>query len=97
LRDWLRNAIELTGGDILEAYLFGSILDRQRSAGDVDLVVVTADGAGGVAWRRVRDWRDSAALRFQAQFDLPLSILIATPSEWNEIDGTVVRHREQLL
>lgn len=97
MRDWLRNAIELSGGDILKAYLFGSILDQQSSPGDIDLVIVTADGAGGLAWRRVRDWRDSVALRFQVQFDLPLSILIATPSEWNEIDGTVVRRREPLL
>lgn len=97
MRDWLRNAIGPTGGDILEAYLFGSVLDQQRSPRDIDLVVVTADGAGEVAWRRVRDWRESVTLRFRAQFGLPLSILIATPSEWNEIDGIIVRRREALL
>lgn len=97
MRDWLRHEIGLTGGDIVEAYLFGSILDQQRLPRDIDLVVVTADGAAQLAWGRVRDWRESVALRFRAQFGLSLSILIATPSEWNEIDGTIVRRRESLI
>lgn len=96
MRKWLRKALDRAGGDIAEAYLFGSVLDPTREPNDIDLVVVSADGADGPAWHRVRKWREDVGARFFACFGVPLSVLIATPSEWRELDGTVIRKRELL-
>lgn len=97
MREWLRSALGTAGKDVAEAYLFGSVLEPGRAPNDIDLAVVTADGAGEPAWRRVRAWREDVTPRFRKQFGLPLSVLIATPSEWRELDGTVIRKREPLL
>lgn len=97
MRDWLREAISAAGTDVAEAYLFGSMLDPAREPRDADIVVVTADGAGRPAWRRVRLWREQVVGPFHARFNLPLSVIVATPSEWRELDGTLIRKRERLV
>lgn len=95
MKGWLRDALANAGTDIREAYLFGSVLDPSRPPRDIDLLVVTADGAGRSAWCRVRHWRKNVENQFKHQFGLPLSVLLATPSEWRELDGTIVRKRER--
>lgn len=95
MKDWLREAIASAGTDIRVAYLFGSVLNPARTPRDIDLVVVTADGAGTMVWRRVRLWRNDIESQFTCKFDVPLSVLVATPSEWRELDGTIVRERER--
>ena len=72
MRDWLREALVAVGTDVAEAYLFGSLLDPARKPRDADIVVVTADGAGRPAWRRVRLWRERIVGPFQVRFGLPL-------------------------
>jgi predicted nucleotidyltransferase len=97
MRAWLRAALAPVQGDLSGAYLFGSVLDLNAHPADVDLVLVAIDGAGEPGWRRVRTLRTAIAPAFTRAFGLPLSGMVLTPSEWREIDGTIVREREPLL
>jgi predicted nucleotidyltransferase len=96
VRDWLRQQLAPHRRLISKVYLFGSVLDLTRSPRDIDLVIVTADGAGGSEWQQVRAARDAMISPFQEEFGLPLSAMILTPPEWREIDGVIVREREAL-
>lgn len=93
LKEQLRD-IELSLGG---AFVFGSALRGTDAARDIDIVLVTADGAGGVEWSRVRSFRNALVPRFEKTFNIPLSVLVLTPSEWLEVDGSVVRERARLL
>ncbi|QJU60258.1 hypothetical protein HL653_23225 [Sphingomonas sp. AP4-R1] len=97
MRAWLRDALAPVRGDLSAAYLFGSVLHPDAHPADVDLVLVAIDGAGAPGWRRVRALRTAIAPAFKRAFGLPLSGMVLTPSEWREVDGTIVREREPLL
>lgn len=79
------------------AYLFGSAVDARAAPRDIDIVLVTKDAAGEKGWHAIRRWRDHLAMDFEEWFNLPLSAMVVTPSEWAEIDGAVVRRRKVLV
>ncbi|MFT8745423.1 hypothetical protein [Acetobacter orientalis] len=79
------------------AFLFGSAINANATARDVDIVLVTKDAAGEKGWHEIREWRDRLTIDFQELFNIPLSAMIVTPSEWAEIDGVVVRERKALV
>jgi predicted nucleotidyltransferase len=97
LIDWIRNELQVVEDALFKAYLFGSALDASRIPRDVDVVFVTTDGAGESKWQLVRVWRDDITPRFLAEFGIPLSAMVVTPSEWIEIDNVIVRERLSLL
>lgn len=94
---WLKGQLREIEVSLGGAFLFGSALQGIGSARDVDIVLVTADAAGGDEWGRVRSFRNALVPRFEDTFNIPLSVLVLTPSEWLEIDGSVVRERARLL
>ena len=52
MTDWLRRELAPYRHFIAEACLFGSVLDPTREPRDIDLVLVTTDGADGPAWQQ---------------------------------------------
>jgi predicted nucleotidyltransferase len=93
LKEWLQHELQPIRANILAAYLFGSSIKGKLAPRDVDLVIVTADGAGEHSWHQIISYRDHLRERFQNAFQIPLSTMVVTPSEWDEIDGIVVRER----
>lgn len=92
---WLRREMaEFCGAT--GACVFGSALSV-KSPRDVDLCIVTDARIGSGDWHQIRTQRDSLAMRFQAAFALPLSAMLVTVGEWDEIDGVIVRERRVLL
>jgi predicted nucleotidyltransferase len=96
MRDWLRVRLESVQTDILFAYIYGSSLRSDTDPRDVDIILVTMFEAGSASWERVRAFSRPLRQEFIKAFGLPLSLMIATPSEWSEIDGVVVRERADL-
>ncbi|MEJ5118734.1 hypothetical protein WH158_15095 [Gluconobacter cerinus] len=94
---WLRAAMAGATANLQTAFLFGSAIDAKAVARDIDIVLVTKEGAGEKGWHAIRDWRDRLAVDFEERFHMPLSAMVVTPSEWAEIDGVVVREREVLI
>ena len=78
-------------------FLSGSAIDARAAPRDIDIVLVTKDAAGEKGWHAILEWRDRLAIDFQERFNLPLSAMVVTPSEWAEIDGVVVRGRKALI
>jgi len=97
MRAWLQSELDKFRTDITAAYLFGSSIFPDQKPRDVDLVVITMDGAGKPSWQRVIAYMGNLKTRFDATFRLPLSIMVVTPSEWREIDGIVVRERVSIF
>jgi predicted nucleotidyltransferase len=95
MRDWLKNHFFEVPG-IAEAYMFGSAMRGVENPRDVDIALVTLDPLGSVGWEKVRSFRDRLTPVFSERFGLPLSIIIASPSEWRTISGGIVRERELL-
>jgi predicted nucleotidyltransferase len=93
----LRAAIEEVAADLETAFIFGSAVDPLATPRDIDVVLVTKVAAGEPSWHAIRVWRDRVAVEFEKQFYLPLSAMVVTPSEWAEIDGTIVRERQALV
>jgi predicted nucleotidyltransferase len=96
MRDWLSLRLERVRSDVLYAYLYGSALRPDAEPRDVDIIVVTRSQAGSAPWERVRAFCEHLRREFVETFGLPLSVMIATKSEWSEIDGVVVRERAAL-
>ena len=84
-------------GHLQAAFLFGSAINVLAAPRDIDIVLVTKDAAGEKGWHAIRKWRDRLAIDFEKRFNLPMSAMVVTPSEWAEIDGVVVREREALI
>jgi predicted nucleotidyltransferase len=93
MRDWLSLSIEAIRTDIMCAYLYGSALRPESNPRDVDIIIVTRSGAGSATWIRVRSFCENLSQNFVETFGLPLSVMIATPTEWPEIEEVVVRER----
>lgn len=95
---WLRARL---GGEtstfVRVAFQFGSSLDPATQPNDIDVVLVAVDGAGRRGWRRALNLAAVLKTEFAAVFEVPLSIMVLTPSEWGELDGVVVRERRELL
>jgi predicted nucleotidyltransferase len=83
--------------DIVAAYLFGSSIRPKQNPRDVDLIIVAMGKSGSISWRRAIAYRNSLKDRFIAAFGTPLSAMVVTPSEWLELDGSVVRQRLSIL
>jgi predicted nucleotidyltransferase len=96
MRDWLSLRLESIRADILCAYLYGSALRSNSQPRDVDIIVITRSAAASASWERARAFCEHLRREFIETFGLPLSVMIATPSEWAEIDGVVVRERAAL-
>ena len=96
MKNWLSLRLECTRADILCAYLYGSALRSNGEPRDVDIVVVTRSQAGSASWEWVRAFCEHLKREFVETFGLPLSVMIATQSEWSEIDGVVIRERATL-
>lgn len=79
------------------AFLFGSAINTSAAPRDIDIVLVTKDAAGEKGWHVIREWRDCLKVDFEKRFNMPLSPMVVTPSEWAEIDGVVVRERKTLI
>ncbi|MEG3087423.1 hypothetical protein [Sphingomonas sp. PB4P5] len=94
---WLRAAMPEETANLQAAFLFGSAINAIAAPRDIDIVLVTKAAAGENGWHTIRKWRDRLAKDFIEQFNLPLSAMVVTPSEWAEIDGVVVRGREALI
>lgn len=82
---------------IRAAYQFGSSLNPAARPNDIDLVLVSIDGAGAPGWRGALALAAELPAAFQLIFQTPLSVMVLTPSEWNELDGVIVRERRTLL
>jgi len=96
MRNWLSLRLTVVRDDILCAYLYGSALRSSSEPRDVDIIVVARSEAESASWERVRLLSEGLRPEFFKTFGLPLSVIIATPSEWSEIDGVVVRERATL-
>lgn len=72
------------------------MLDVAREPHDVDLIIVTVDGPGGLGWHQIRVVRDAMRNPFLERFGIPLSTMVVTTSEWHELDGVIVRERKAL-
>jgi predicted nucleotidyltransferase len=79
------------------AYQFGSSLSPAARPNDIDLVLVSVDGAGEPAWRDALALASELRVAFPLVFRIPLSAMVLTPSEWDELDGVIVRERRSLL
>lgn len=79
------------------AYQFGSSLDPATTPNDIDLVLVSTDGAGEPAWRDSLALAAELRVAFHLAFRIRLSVMVLTPSEWDEVDGVIVRERRSLL
>ena len=79
------------------AYQFGSSLDPAARPNDIDLVLVSVDGAGGPAWRCTLALAAELRVAFRLVFRPPLSVMVLTPAEWDELNGVIVRERRSLL
>jgi predicted nucleotidyltransferase len=96
MRSWLSFRFESVQADILCAFLYGSALRPKSEPRDVDIVVITRCVAESASWVRVRAFCEHLKRDFIQVFGLPLSVMIATQSEWPELDGVVVRERVTL-
>lgn len=96
MKDWLSLHLESVRADILCAYLYGSAMRPNSDPRDVDIIVVTRSEAASPCWERIRGFCEHLRREFVETFGLPLSVMIATQSEWSEIDGVVVRERVAL-
>jgi predicted nucleotidyltransferase len=96
MREWLRQVLSKESS-IGEAYVFGSVMRGEDSPKDFDMVLISVGSIESEEWAQVRAFRDIIRSSFQQQFGLPLSILIASPSEWRSLKRTVCLHREALL
>jgi hypothetical protein len=94
---WIRNQLIEIEADLKCAHLFGSALDPSKCPRDVDIILVTRSGAGSESWREAIDFCGPLSELFSQIFLLPLSVIIAIPSEWAELDGVIVRDRVSLL
>ena len=93
MRKWLRCRLAEIRSDIVYAYLYGSIVDPNTKPRDIDVVIVTCERSGSGSWNRTRAFSKELRREFVDTFRLPLSVMIVTKSEWNEVDGTIVRER----
>jgi predicted nucleotidyltransferase len=97
MKDWIGRDIQEAQVDLVAAYLFGSAIHPRALARDVDVVLVASGNAGEPPWQRAIAYRDALKARFDAVFQLPLSAMVVTLSEWGELDGVVVRDRMSIL
>lgn len=93
MKNWLLDDMRGIRTDIAAAYLFGSAICSNRKPHDVDLVIISQGTSSEPSWLRVAEYRDSMVERFKDTFQLPLSAMVVTPSEWSEFDGVIVRDR----
>lgn len=93
--EWLRLRLLKTRG-VLAAYIFGSSL-TSKTPNDVDLCIITDAKVGSDEWYGVRRARDSIVEDFHRAFDLPLSVMLVTASEWLEVDGVIIRDRRLVI
>jgi predicted nucleotidyltransferase len=94
---WLRARLRIHSSGLRAAYQFGSSLDPAARPNDIDLVLVSADGAGEPAWRGTIALAAELRTAFRLVFRTQLSVMVLTPSEWAELDGVIVRERRSLL
>ncbi len=95
---WLRARLSGEDSTFLQAaFQFGSSLDPAAHPNDIDVVLVAVDGAGQPGWRTALGAAGVLKAAFATVFEVPLSVMVLTPSEWNELDGVVVRERRELL
>lgn len=94
---WLTARLRDHRFSLRAAYQFGSSLNPASRPNDIDLVLVSADGAGEPAWRATLALADELRSAFPLVFQTPLSVMVVTPSEWGELNGVIVRERRSLL
>jgi predicted nucleotidyltransferase len=94
---WLSGRLRAHASRLYAAYQFGSSLDPAARPNDIDLALVSLDGAGEPRWRDTLILAAELRAAFWLAFHIPLSIMVLTPSEWAEVDGVIVRERRRLL
>lgn len=97
MKCWLRQKIKIIKKDVRDAFIFGSSITDGAVPSDVDVVVVAEGTVGTYSWWSVRAFREDVRSDFQSVFGLRLSMMVVTPSEWKQIDGSIVRERVSLL
>ena len=94
---WLSALLRAHAPRLYAAYQFGSSVDPAARPNDIDLALVSVDGAGEPGWQDTLALAAELRAAFGLAFLIPLSIMVLTPSEWAEVDGVIVRERKRLL
>lgn len=97
IRAWLSARLRAQAPELYAAYQFGSSLHPDARPNDIDLALVSVDGADEPRWRETLALAAELRAAFGLAFHIPLSVMVLTPSEWAEVDGVIVRERRRLL
>src|SRR5690606_31017723 len=85
---WLYQNLTARKSLVSEAIVFGSMAEGVLNPSDCDLLIVSRTEHSTEQWRELRGeislWKEA----FLATFGIPLSVVLLTPTERNELAGS---------
>lgn len=86
VRLWSESNLAPVSSLINRAAVFGSIAAGSECPNDCDLVLVSHKGQQTEAWRTLREYSKNLPHRFSQVFPFPLSLVLLTEPEWEELE-----------
>jgi len=87
MHEWLASALVPARSTLVHAVVFGSVAAGSSGPGDCDVVLVSAADPNSDEWHALRASITLLRGDFLQHFGIPLSVILLTTQEWEEMRG----------